>query len=137
MGIIDRLLVRFILWFGLPVLLLLLVVGPRKLWRRLQFGWHWLFQRRLQPEELLAHALRQLQDHIAAVRRALAQAEATEAELRDNVRKSEQNMTSLEAEARNLVAKSTTRRAGRFIQIESRADGDRQFSGAALRDSRI
>jgi len=104
MGIIDRLLVRFILWFGLPVLLLLLVVGPRKLWRGFKFGWHWLFQRRLQPEELLAHVLRQHQDHIAAVRSALAQAEGVEGELRENVRKSEENVAALEAEAGTQVA---------------------------------
>ncbi len=105
MGIIDRLLVRLILWFGLPVLLLLLVVGPRKLWRAIGFSWHWLFQRRLQPEELLSHVLRQHQDHIAAVRRALAQAEAVEAELRDHVRRSDDNATALEAEAREHVAR--------------------------------
>jgi phage shock protein A len=104
MGIIDRLLVRLILWFGLPIVLLLLVVGPRKLWRGIKFGWHWLFQRRLQPEELLAHVLRQHQDHIEAVRRALSQAEAVEVELRSNVRKSAENVDSLEAEARRHVA---------------------------------
>ncbi|HVU89513.1 MAG TPA: hypothetical protein VHD36_19450 [Pirellulales bacterium] len=91
------------MWFGLPVLLLLLVVGPRKLGRGIKFGYHWLFQRRLQPEELLAHVLRQHQDHIRAVRSALAQAEAVEVELRNNLQKSEENVSVLEAEARQHV----------------------------------
>lgn len=104
MGLIDRLFIRFVLWFGLPFLFVLLVVGPRKVWRAVKFSWHWLFQKRLKPEDLLAQVMQQHQDHVAAVRQALVRAESAEAELQKNLRKSLENVAALEAEASEQAA---------------------------------
>src|SRR4051794_16934009 len=95
--------VRLVLWIGLPLLLVLLLVGPRRLkdlWKRTTTL---LFQRRLDPQLILTQVVTQQVEHVADVRRALAQAEAAEAEIERNHKASEANMDRLESEARRLI----------------------------------
>ncbi|MGD9646210.1 MAG: PspA/IM30 family protein [Pirellulales bacterium] len=100
MGYIDKVLVRFVLLFGLPLILLMLVVGPRRLWNSIKFGWNWVTQKRLEPEEILTQVVRQHEQHVVAVRRAVAQAEVAEAELVRNLEQSEASVAELERQAR-------------------------------------
>jgi phage shock protein A len=100
MGYIDRLLIRLVLLFGLPLLLLMLVVGPKRLWGAVKRGWNWVTQKRLDPEEILTQVVRQHQQHVAAVRKAVAQAEIAEADLVRNLEQSEASVAALEHDAR-------------------------------------
>lgn len=100
MGFLDRLIIRLVLMFGLPLILLTLVVGPRRLWSGVKRAWQWVTQKRLDPEEILTQVVRQHQQHVAAVRKAVAQAEIAEAELVRNLEQSEANVATLEREAR-------------------------------------
>lgn len=105
MQFLDLLLLRLLLWIGLPTLLVALAVGPRRLGRILQRGWNWLFRKRLDPEEILTQVVRQHQEHVAAVRRVLSQAEATEAEIQRSVRTSQDNVAALQEEAHGMTAR--------------------------------
>jgi len=100
MGLIDRLVIRLVLLFGLPLILLMLVVGPRRLWSGVKQAWQWVTQKRLDPEEILTQVVQQHQQHVAAVRRAVSQAEIAETELVRNLDQSEANVATLEQEAR-------------------------------------
>ncbi|MBX9787563.1 MAG: PspA/IM30 family protein [Pirellulales bacterium] len=100
MGYLERLVLRLVLLFGLPLLLLTLVVGPKRLWSAVKQGWNWITQKRMDPEEILTQVVRQHEQHVVAVRRAVAQAEIAEAELLHNLEQSEANVTALEQHAR-------------------------------------
>lgn len=100
MGIIETYLIRLVLLFGLPLILLMLVVGPRRLWSGVKRAWQWVTQKRLDPEEILTQVVQQHQQHVAAVRRAVAQAEIAEAELVRNLEQSETSVATLERDAR-------------------------------------
>ena len=104
MGFLDRLIIRLVLLFGLPLILLMLVVGPRRLWSGVKRAWQWVTQKRLDPEEILTQVVRQHQQHVAAVRKAVAQAEVAEADLVRNLEQSEASVGTLEREAREHAA---------------------------------
>src|SRR4029077_14058056 len=58
----------------------------------------------LEPEEILAHVVRQHEQHINAMRQALNRSEAAEADISRHLNKSQENITSLEEEAREHVS---------------------------------
>lgn len=95
--------VRLILWIGLPLLLVMLLVGPDRVKEMFRRGWALLFSRRLEPAVLLGQVVRQHVEHVASVKRALAQAEAAEREIDRNLQASKANITLLEKEARDQV----------------------------------
>src|SRR5215469_13434026 len=104
MRLIDLFLLRAFLLVGLPLLLLVLAVGPQRLWGGIKRGWRWLWSRRLEPEEILAQVLRQHEAGVEAVKHVIVQAEAAEKEIVRGIAQSEQNVASLEAESRKLAA---------------------------------
>jgi phage shock protein A len=105
MQFLELLLLRLFLWLGLPLLLLVLALGPVRVWNWLKDAWIWLWEKRLDPRELLTRVVRQQQQRIAALRKALQQAEAAEADILSNSHKSEENITNLEKEAHRLAAR--------------------------------
>ena len=103
MRFVELLALRVVLWLGLPLLLVVLVVGPRRFWRALQRSWNWLWDKRLEPEEVLTRIVHQHQEHVKALQSALAQAEAAEQDIGRNMSCSEKNCAKLENEARQLA----------------------------------
>jgi phage shock protein A len=104
MRLIELFLLRAFLLVGLPLLLAVLLVGPRRLASGVKRGWHWLWTRRLEPEEILAQVVRQHETSVEAVKHVIAQAEAAEKEIVRGIEQSEQNVAALETESRKLAA---------------------------------
>ncbi len=97
---------RTVLWVGLPVALAVLAVGPARLGRALRRGWRWLWERRLNPEDILGQVVRQHAERIRSLRQALRQAETTEQEIAQNIEKSTANIATLDEEARRCAERS-------------------------------
>jgi len=106
MGFLESMLLRLLLWIAVPIGLVVLALGPSRVRNWLTEFWSWLWARRLDPERILTHVVRQHEEHIAALRKALARSEAAEAEISRNISKSEQNIGTLEEEARASVTRS-------------------------------
>jgi phage shock protein A len=104
MGLLDAILLRLILWLCLPLVLVILAVGPWRIGRWLKQSWHWIRERRQDPAEILEEVVRQHGEHIGGLRKALGQAETAETEIVRNIQKSEANMPALEEEARRLAS---------------------------------
>ncbi len=103
MGSFEVVLVRLVLWIGLPLLLIVLALGPRRFWGGVKKTWDWLWKKRLDPEEVLTRVVQEQEKHVAALRGVLSRSEAAEAEIVRNIQKSEQNITVLEEEASKLA----------------------------------
>lgn len=92
-------------WISLPVLLVVLAIGPAKVGHALRRAWTQIVRQQLHPEELLAQVVRQHQAHVASLHTALEQAEVTEQDILRNCETSEKHIESLDAESRGLVAR--------------------------------
>src|SRR4051794_1378198 len=95
--------VRLVLWIGLPLLLVVLLIGPSRVKAGLKRATAILFQRRLDPQVILAQVVRQQVEHVSSVRRALTQSEAAENEIARNLKASQKNVADLEHDAKALV----------------------------------
>lgn len=91
------------LWVGIPLLLVILIIGPKRSAYFARQAWNWLFARRLEPEAILAQVVSQQQEHIQTAKSALTQAEAAEAAVRKSLAASRATVAELEVEARRLV----------------------------------
>ncbi|HEV8059726.1 MAG TPA: PspA/IM30 family protein [Gemmataceae bacterium] len=101
---IEFVVMRLILWVALPAGLTVMLIGPGRVKRWFkQFG-SWLWDKRLDPEQILTEVVRQHEKHIAALRKALSRSETAEADITRNIAKSTENIPGLEAEARIHVA---------------------------------
>jgi phage shock protein A len=98
-------LLRGLIWVGMPILVLVLAIGPRRVWTGVKKAWAWLWARRLEPEEALTKVVQGHQKHVADLQDVFARAEAAEAEIVQNLRTSEDNVRTLEQEAGQLAAK--------------------------------
>jgi phage shock protein A len=96
-------LLRFLMWVCLPVLLVILAVGPGRAWGLIRRLWAWIEDRRHEPTEVLNRVVQEHQKNIKMVRDMLAQAESAQGEILRNMRRSEENIASLEREARVLA----------------------------------
>jgi phage shock protein A len=96
-------LLRVLVWGGLPLLLVVLGIGPRRVWGAVKRGWAWLWTRRLDPEEVLTRVVQGHQKHVADLRDVVSRAEAAEAEIGRHLQTSEDNIVSLDKEARKLA----------------------------------
>ncbi len=105
MPFIEQFLFRVVVWIGLPLLLVMLAVGPRRFSGAVKRGWTWLFQRRLDPEAVLTQVVRQQEQLVAALRQALARSEAAAAAIGQHIQQSEKNMAHHQEEAQTLAAK--------------------------------
>src|SRR5262249_43210633 len=102
MPLLELLLLRLLAWVGLPVLLLLLAVGPARCGRFLKNLWNG--DGRHDPAQVFDRVVSEHQKKIQAVRQVLKQAEATLSEIAQNTRRSEDSIVALELEARQQVA---------------------------------
>jgi phage shock protein A len=103
MGMLELFVMRLVLWVGLPLLLVVLALGPRRVLRDARFTWRWLTRRRLDPHEILTHVVRQHEEHVKALARLLADEEAAEKSIAENLSDSQANIAALEADARRLA----------------------------------
>src|SRR5262245_12809143 len=104
MRFFELLLVRSVLLVGLPLVLLLLAVGPQRFWTSVKRGWTWLWRRRLEPEEILSQVVKQYEKLVVSLRDVLAKSEVAEKEILENIDTSEKNVIALEAETKERVA---------------------------------
>ena len=102
---LELVLLRLVLWVGLPVGLMVLLVGPKRVWRGLGRAWNWLTNRREDPEAIIDRVVREHTDHVTAVRKALRQAEQTTAKVEENKQTTEANIADLERQAREAVGR--------------------------------
>jgi phage shock protein A len=105
MPFIEQFLFRVAVWVGLPVLLVVLAIGPSRFARGVKRAWAWLFQRRLDPQAVLTQVVRQQEQLVGALREALARSEAAAAAIGQHIQQSEQNIALHQQEARTLAAK--------------------------------
>jgi phage shock protein A len=103
MGMLELLVVRLVLWVGLPLTLVVLALGPRRVLRDVTLIWRWFTRRRLDPQEILTHVVRQHEQHVKAVAKLLADEEAAEKAVVANLAESQSKLTSLEDQARKLA----------------------------------
>jgi phage shock protein A len=106
MGFLEAVVLRFVLWVVLPLALIVLLIGPRRVGRWLVRFWSWLWCQRQEPEAILTRVVRAQEMRIAALRAALARSESAEQDIIRNMKKSYENIAFLEEEARNQVARS-------------------------------
>jgi phage shock protein A len=105
MQFIDRFLIYLFVWLGAPLLLAVLAIGPRRFWKGVKRAWSWLWQKRLDPEEVLNQVVKQQEKLVAGLGEALARAEQAAQEIRYNIQKSEANIAAHEQEAQQLAGK--------------------------------
>lgn len=104
MRLIELFLLRMVLWVGLPALLTVWIVGPRRLGSAIKRGWRWLWTKRLEPEEILSQVVRQHQERVEAVKHVIEQAEAAESNIVSSLQQTEDHVAALEQESRTLSA---------------------------------
>jgi phage shock protein A len=104
MPFLEWFLFRVILYVVLPLAVIVLAVGPARFGRGARKAWNWVWSGALKPENILASVVKQQQEHIAALKKALRSAEATEAAISNNCRESEANAARMDSEATNLAA---------------------------------
>ncbi len=107
----DLFLLRVFVWVVVPLLLLAIAIGPARSWRLLRKTWSWIDDRRHEPTEVLNRVVREHEKNIKALREVLRQAEAAQADIVRNNQRSDDNITALEREARDLVRSGDDLRA--------------------------
>ncbi len=100
MRVLEFVILRLILWVALPGGLAVLLIGPSRV-----KGWFsrlgkWLWDKRLDPEQILTEVVRQHEKRIAALKQALSRSETAEADITQNIAKSNENIAALEQESR-------------------------------------
>src|SRR5262249_47974796 len=103
-SVMGFLVLRLLLWVGLPVALIVLAIGPKRVGGWLNQVWNWLWCKRQEPEAILTQVVQNHEKHIAAQRAALARSESAERDIVRNMRKSDENISSLQDEARSHAA---------------------------------
>jgi phage shock protein A len=103
MGFLEVAVLRLVLWVVLPLVLVVLVVGPARARGWLRAFWSWLWIKRLDPEAILTQVVKGHEKRITALREVLARSESAERDIARNMKKSEDNLTTLDDEARAHV----------------------------------
>jgi phage shock protein A len=106
MGFLEAVVLRFLLWVVLPLTLVVLLIGPRRVGRWMARFWNWLWCQRQEPEAILTRVVRAHEKRVVALRAALARSESAEQDIIRNMKKSYENIANLEDEARAHVARS-------------------------------
>jgi phage shock protein A len=99
MGALERFLFVTVMWVGAPLLLIVLAVGPRRFWKAVKRARALLWQRRLDPETVLTHVVKEQQGLVEGLKDALARAEAAARDIAANIQRSEESIAALESEA--------------------------------------
>jgi phage shock protein A len=105
MRVLEFVIVRLLLWVALPGALGVLLIGPSRV-----KGWFhrlgkWLFDKRLDPEQILTGVVRQQEKRTAALREALARCEKAEADISRHIATGNANIANLETEAKTLAGR--------------------------------
>lgn len=101
----EYLILRGLLFIGLPVLLVVLALGPARCQAIVRRVWSQLWQRTQEPEEVIEQVVKQYREMVAALEKTLARARAADETLDRNIRQSEGNLAALEGETRAAAAK--------------------------------
>lgn len=99
----EVLILRGLLYVGLPLLLVLLAFGPSRCWGAVRRLWGRLWQRRQEPVEVLGQVVKQYKAMVATLNQTLARARSVQGSLERNISKSEENLAALDAEARQAA----------------------------------
>jgi phage shock protein A len=105
MPILEAIVLRLTLWVVLPIVLVILLIGPRRVRRFAGKAWDWAWTKRLDPEEILTQVVRGHRQRIDGLRKVLARSEAAEADIVHNADKSRQSAVALDEEARSHAAR--------------------------------
>jgi phage shock protein A len=100
----EMFLLRLIAWGVLPVLLVVLAVGPSRAWQFIRRAWAWVEDRRHEPTEVLNRVVNEHEKSIHKLKDVLQQSESAQADIVRNMRRSEENIAALEREARAAVS---------------------------------
>ena len=103
MNILEFVIVRLLLWVALPGALAVLLIGPSRVNGWFQRCRKWLFDKRLDPEQILTEVVREQEKRTAALRQALSRSEKAEADISRHIADSNVNIATLDAEARTLA----------------------------------
>src|SRR5262249_2054989 len=99
----ELFLLRILVWVVVPLLLIAAAIGPARSWRLLRKIWGWFEDRRHEPTEVLNRVVREHEKNIHALREVLHQAEAAQADIVRNMRRSEDSIAVQEREVREMV----------------------------------
>lgn len=102
--VLEVLLLRLVIWVGIPLFLIALAIGPARAKRAYRRFWGWLFDRRQEPTDVLNRVVKEHEKTIRQLKDVLSQSETAQAEILRNMRKSEENISVLEREARSLAS---------------------------------
>jgi phage shock protein A len=105
MAFLEQIVLRFLVWFALPVALVILAIGPKRVGRWARHFWAWLWHKRLEPEAILTQVVHAQQNRIAALKTVLARSEAAERDISRNLQESEESIARLREEAQAHVAR--------------------------------
>lgn len=96
-------LLRLIVWVGIPIFLLFVLVGPSRFGRGFGQFWNWLINNRHDPAAVIQRVVQQYEKQVGVMRTALHQAESTLAQIRKSIQTSDRNICEQEQEARRSV----------------------------------
>jgi phage shock protein A len=99
----ELLLLRLLVWVGLPLILVAVAIGPGRSWQLVCRAWAWLGDRRHEPTEVLNRVVKEHEKNIRQLRDVLQQSEAAGADIARNMRRSEESIAALEREARTAA----------------------------------
>ena len=101
---LEVLLLRLLVWVGIPLILIALAIGPSRAWRMIRRAWAWVDDRRHEPTEVLNRVVQEHQKSIRQLKDVLGQSETAQGEILRNMRKSEENIVALEREAKAMAS---------------------------------
>jgi phage shock protein A len=96
-------LLRLVVWVGIPLFLLFVLVGPSRFGRGFGQFWNWLMNRRHDPAAVIQRVVQQYEKQVGVMRTALQQAETTLAQIKKSIQTSDKNIYEQEQEARRAV----------------------------------
>lgn len=99
----EYLILRGLLFIGLPVALAVLALGPAKCRAIAGRFWSQLWARKQEPEEVIEQVVKQYREMVAALNQTLARAHAADETLDRNIVQSETNLAALDGEAREAA----------------------------------
>jgi phage shock protein A len=139
MRLFEYLILRGLLFVGVPVLLVVMAVGPARCREILGRLWSQLWQRKQEPEEVIEQVVKQYREMVRVLEQTLDRARIADEALDRNIRQSEGNLASLESEAhaaakrndemtaKGIVAKATLERQALEVFRDQRARHARQI----------
>ena len=79
--VLEVLLLRLLVWVGVPLFLIAIAIGPSRTWRIFRRVWAWVDDRRHEPTEVLNRVVSEHEKSIRQLKDVLSQTEAAQAEM--------------------------------------------------------